>query len=474
VTGGWRRPARAAAAAAALLAGCVYFNSVYNARRIFGDAEADRLAGRNAGAQARYDSVVEKAAQTFRKDRSGSWADDALFLYGRASLRRGDRTEARAAFERVVEVTDQREIRLGATLYLGAIALDEGRREEGLRLLSDAINRLPSGPVRAEGHLWRGRSFLESGYLGTGWWDLDRAAIDDPRLRTAVDLERVVYGIATDDSTRARRGVERLLGRDQANVRADTLRRLVRAAADRWGPGPAVGLLRSLEASRWSAEERDRLRLIRTRLLLETGDTLDAVAQARSVAEGFGAEATEARLLLAELMMAKVRRVDEVSQIRPILLPVSGDPRVVERLGSVRKLELLVRRASQGGEPLPLFAAAELARDVLDAPILARRLFLDFARREGSRPWDGKALLAALELADDPEGREEVLRALSRREANPYVRAQRTGWFPAADFERLETRLRSALDDLLVEVTADAAQRDVLLRQRADTLSPGR
>lgn len=470
---GWRRPARGAAAAlAALLAGCVYFNSVYNARRIFGDAESDRLTGRSALAQARYDSVVAKAADSFRKDRTGAWADDALFLYGRASLRRGDRAEAREVFERVEAVSDREELRMGATLYLGAIALEEGRREEGLRLLSDAIHRLPPGPLRAEGHLWRGRSFLQAGHLGSGWWDLDRAAIDDPRLRTAVDLDRVVYGISGADSVRARRGVGRLLERDEAYIRADTLVRLVRAAGDRWGPGPAIGLLRSLEDSRWPPAERDRLRLVRSRLHLAGGDTIAAVSDARTVAGGFGDEAIEARLLLADLLLAKVQRVEEVRRIRPLLLPVSGDARAVELLGTARKVELLAQRASPDGDPLPLFAAAELARDVLGAPALARGLFLDFAGREGSRPWDGKALLAALELTSDPIGREEVLRALSVRESNPYVRAQRTGWFPAADFERLEGRLRTALDELLVDVTADAAQRDVLLRAGADTLAP--
>jgi len=83
-----------AGAALLLLGGCVYYNAIYNAERAFRRAEALGAVGRDSAAALHYQDVVRKAAAGFREEPRGRWADEALYLLGRARLRRGELTAA--------------------------------------------------------------------------------------------------------------------------------------------------------------------------------------------------------------------------------------------------------------------------------------------------------------------------------------------------------------------------------------------
>ena len=48
-------------------ASCGYFNSLYNARRQFSEAQRAALSGDQAGAQTRYNDAIIKAAKSYRK-----------------------------------------------------------------------------------------------------------------------------------------------------------------------------------------------------------------------------------------------------------------------------------------------------------------------------------------------------------------------------------------------------------------------
>lgn len=456
-------------AVAGVAGGCVYFNSLYNAERLFDEAERDRLAGREELARARYDSVVAKAAKSFRKEPEGEWADDALYLLGRAYFRRDDLEAAAGAFQEVREKSVDPRVRRAATLYLGAIASRRGERSRGIRLLNEALRALEPGPLLGEGHFWRARSLLSVGQVDAGWWDLDRATEADERLRIPADLERVQWGVVRDDTIRARLGVSRLLNVSRAHVRSDTLRSLVGLARSRWGPAPAAALLSEAEDSPWPPTERDRMLLFRADLRLAASDTAAAVADLGAVAEGVAHEAAEARRRLADLELGRMARVAELERVRTVLLPAVGDPSVLDLLEAMRQVEILRERGEEPGARLALFAAAEMARDVLDAPLLARNLYLLYADR-GSGPWVGKALLAAHELAIHERDRERLRRRLDAIPSNPYVRAARRGSMPEADFRRLESTLQEELDRLLADAEAEAARMDVILRERGDTV----
>jgi len=287
-------------------------------------------------------------------------------------------------------------------------------------------------------------------------------------------VERIVWGIAHGDRTRAAHGARVLLSSAEGATRVDTLHALVGAAGDAWGHAGAAALLAGAEQAPWPPEERDRTLLLRAALELAASDTSAAVEDAQRVARGAGETATDARLWIAGVRLSTVERVQDLDGIRPVLLPGVGDPRILSLLEQIRKIELLERRAAGRDDPLALFAAAELARDVLASPRLARTLFVGYADLSEDSPWAVKALLAALALSPAGPERETLRRRIDESAPNPYLRAAGDGWVAADEYERLESTLREALALVVSEVTAEAEARDVLVRERSDTVAARR
>ncbi|MBW3535975.1 MAG: hypothetical protein KY453_12305 [Gemmatimonadetes bacterium] len=356
------RPLPWALASVLLLgSGCVYYNGLYNARRLYDEGERARLAGSDSVARRAYREAGEKADRSYRAEPDGKWADDALYLMGRAQLRQGDMVRARASLEEAARRTDDESIRRGASLYLAVVAMAGDDRERATALLNDVLRRVEDDELRAEAHLWRARLLLESGQLDAGWWDLDRAAEVDARHRVAAAVERLTWGVVHADGGRASAGAQTLLASPGAHVRVDTLEALVRRVEKDWGAAPAADLLQGAEEAGWPPSTRDRLVLLRSRLRARHGDVATARRDAAWVAGGAGPGAVDARLLLADLEAARAASVEELELVRPLLLPVVEQPRVLARLEAIRTVQLLAHRGRE--EPsrrVALFAAAGL------------------------------------------------------------------------------------------------------------------
>jgi TolA-binding protein len=71
---------------------CAYFNTLYNARRIYREAEERREAGTGGEREMRdsYKEVVIKCSKIVRDYPNSRWVDDALFLMGKALVRQGE------------------------------------------------------------------------------------------------------------------------------------------------------------------------------------------------------------------------------------------------------------------------------------------------------------------------------------------------------------------------------------------------
>lgn len=82
------RSAAPALAGAVLISSCIYFNTMYNARRIYSEAEEQRLeSGMNRGLKDKYQKVVVKCSKIVTEHPESSWVDDAIFLMGKAFVR---------------------------------------------------------------------------------------------------------------------------------------------------------------------------------------------------------------------------------------------------------------------------------------------------------------------------------------------------------------------------------------------------
>ena len=436
----------ALAAMLPLFAACTYYNSIYNAERVFHDAERERRAGRDSAAAVLYDDVVRKASEGYRRDPEGDWAYEALLLVGRARLRSGELRAARAAFETSLTLAADPDERLTAIAYLGVVAAQSGDADAAVRGLNEALaGSLPRGTT-AEGHLARGRILLSSSNPEAGLWDLDRAAEIDPALRLEASLDRIAWGVRTGERGRTAESMRYVFAIRGGGARVDTVLALARAAGSRWDAGTAADLLAPVDSSRWDRLSRDRAGLERARFLHAAGDTAAATRVARGVGRGLGDVAAQAREQLARWLLAPARSLAEVYAARAILLPSADHPKVATMLAALDSLDELSLAGVD--EPLAWFAAAEVARERLASPFLARVLFLAYADRVPAEPWAPKALLAALELATG-EGDRALLRGrLEAYTESPYVLAARGK--PAAGFEALEERLDERLKEIRI------------------------
>ena len=428
------------------LDGCVYYNSIYNAERAYAQAERDRREGRDSLAALGYTDAVRGAAQGFRNEPEGPWASQALFVLGRAYLRQGDQREARLALSRARALAPERADSLRIRAFLASTAWAEGDDDQALAWANESLAELRSGEALAEGHLVRARVLLASGASGAGWWDLDRVIDVDPGRRVEATVERLFWAVRLDEPVRAAEAYGRLFAFSEAGARADTISGLTRHAATQWGATQVASFLAPADTAAWARPERDGMRLLRSELLHGAGEEELAIAETWAVAEGFGTGAAVARLRLVQWAVPNIRDLAGARDLRRVLLPAASDPRVSEALGALDDLEFF---ASLGLDlPIGWFAAAEVARDRLAAPRLARGLFLAYADAQPEDPWAPKALLAALDASPDEGDRAWLRGRLSGFPESPYVRAARGDAAPG--FEMLEEQLATRLREIAV------------------------
>ena len=257
-------------------------------------------------------------------------------------------------------------------------------------------------------------------------------------------MERLGWALVYEDSTLVRTAIRTLLSLREAGRRAHDLDLGLETASAVWGAGVAASFLDGAAGAQWSHDERGRLRLRRAALLHAGGDTTAAAQEARSVAALLGDPAAEARVLLARWALQRSGDLSEAYAVRELLIPVASHPVVSDLLGGLDTLE----RYTDLGlvEPLGWFAGAEVARDRLFAPDLARGLFLAYADGAPEEPWAPKALLAALDISQTPGDRAWLRGRLEAAGRNPYVLAAFGEAAPG--FAALEEELRLRLNAL--------------------------
>lgn len=424
--------------------GCAYYNVIYNAERSYDEAEAHRRAGRDSLASQSYRDVVRKAARGYRRDPEGEWGDDALFLLGRARLRLGEIRAARAALKEAAERSERADTRFAVLVYLALAEVESGNSEAALPLIERALSGLTAGPALAEAHLLRGQVLLSQGAAGNGWADLDRAQELDAVVRVEAALTQLRWAIHYDERARAGDAFTQLLSYSEAGQRLDTVVALANRAAQQWSPGEAARLLAGADIARWGRVGRGRIALGRARLFHRAGDTAAANATAWKVGRGVGVAAAEARVQIARWRLELAYDLAELEHVEEILLPAEEHQGVAPLLDALGTLEDFTSVGLT--DPLGWFAAAEIARDDLEALPLARGLFLAYADADPDDPWVPKALLAALTVASDDSDRAWLLGRLETHAASPYVLAARGASAPG--FEALEEGLALRLMEI--------------------------
>ncbi len=449
-----------ALALALALGSCGYFNTLYNARRQFADAERARLRGDVATARTGYNGSIDKAAKSYRRYPQGRWADDALYLIARARFRLGENLAARAAFDELLARATGEGMRTAAHAYAGAAGVNLADAAHARMHLDSALAHIDRAPALAGfAHLWRARARAELGDVAGAWHDLDAVTSSDDREFQAVQVERVAIAVQSADTTRAADAFARLLSGRDVRRELDTVNSLAVAAMVPFGAERVRAMLSPVHGD-FVPAARDSLALIRARLADRAGDTLTANRELLELAgRSAAATAAAARVLVARSRLRGASSLEQLSSVRTLLLPAIANVDAQALIRTIRLVDVLVRRAAETGQPLALFAAAEVARDELDAPLLARQLFTTFVDVGAQTPWAGKALLAAIAL--DPNAPESnALRArIAALPPNPYTTLLR-GEGAEAAFESAEERLDRSLAGLRAEAAQLAQQRE--------------
>jgi hypothetical protein len=320
---------------------------------------------------------------------------------------------------------------------------------------------LESGPLAAEGHFWRGVLHFDLDRRDQALWDLARAVEADARFLVPALMARVAHGVVAGDTTMIRFAVRGLSGAARGAGQVDSLTSLVARLERERGPGVAATALAPVAEAAWPPGPRDQLLLRRAELLAAAGDTAAARELASWLAEGAGTRSTEARLALARWRLAGLREVEELGDVDALLLPAGPTPAAVRLRAKILEVELLEGWGG-GGETLAFFAAAEVARDALAAPELARSFFLRYIAEDPDGPWTGKAMMAALATTPDARGDPALRRGLEARTWDPYVASVRTGTVGARRVERLEVELDQRLARLRSRAEAEVRRRDLV------------
>lgn len=391
-------PLRRLAAAAALawacgLAGCAYWNGMYNTKKFAGRAERSERAGRMSEAADRWRQVVQHADTLLSRHPRSRWADDAELLKGRALV-------ALAAWPEAVEALESARLRVGTEEQLRQAQYWLGVANAGRRAYRQALANFDSAlasrerDLRQAVRLARGRTLLVMGRPAEALRDFEAVALPAAqfeRARTALALGLPRLAAAYADTAA---GVEDVpmegwpqfldsLGRQGGAAAASgVVDRLLRRGD--LSSGARARLLLA-DGNRWEAEGADSMALTRWG------------AAARAAPDSAEARAAETRALRHALRgPAAAQRLPVITQRLGEIAGAGGQP--AEEAREVLRLLAVVELATHPEAPSDAgaFLGAEWLRDSLGAHLLAAERFAALAEGFPESPWAPKSLAAAI------------------------------------------------------------------------------
>ena len=202
--------------AAALLGGCVYYNGMYNTKRLAGSARKAERDGRAFEANNLWGQVVTRAESLVARHPDSKYVDEALVLKGVALARLNQCEAAVAPLGRVSLLRGDAEVAEDATLALGRCQLELGEPAVAEIMFARLVES--RDPVRArEARLLRGRALRMTGRHEEALAALEGSAdprAADERLLALAGARRRDAALALADS---------MLAAKDSTARWDTL-----------------------------------------------------------------------------------------------------------------------------------------------------------------------------------------------------------------------------------------------------------
>jgi hypothetical protein len=404
--------------AAALLGGCVYYNGMYNTKRLAGSARKAERDGRTFEANNLWGQVITRAESLVARHPDSKYVDEALVLKGVALSRLNQCEAAVAPLGRVSLLPPDAEVVEEAALALGRCQLQLGDPAVAETMFARVVES-KDPQRRRDARLLRARALRVGGRHQEAVAALD--GLNDPRAAN----ERLLALAGAGKRKAALALADSLLATQDTTAQWDT----VAVAVGREDPVTASALVDRLQSRPGTAP------LTRARLLLDDGVRLASVDPARSEArlrqvsavDSAGDAGERARLQLTLLRLARATSISELAPLAKEL-----DARIARRgtvsseAGQLREAVTRILAANDsatagaGQADLRLFLAAETARDSLAAPVLAASLFRAIVETTPDSPYAPKAILAGKAL-DPVWGESAVLLLEERYATSPYV-----------------------------------------------------
>jgi len=402
-----------------LLAGCVYYNGMYNANRLAHAAEKAEREGRPFDAQSNWAQAEVRADTVLARHGSSEWADDALLIKGKARLKQDDCPGAVAPLQTVILNSPDPELQAEASLALAECQLQLGEPGSALSLLVPVL-RGENQERRVRALRLRVRALNRLGRYQEAVAALEE--IPQPpnseRLVALSGARHVPEALTLAESLRA-------APRPDTSIAWDS----VLAVLGRVDPAAGTRLTEILMAPDTVSPTR------RARLLVEDAqrwlghDTAAAQARLARAAEIKPANqySNAARLTQAKIALARVDGTADLDTVATLLQPLLttagfeglAAKGLAQAITRVRATLDSVGPGTPAGD-LETFLTAELARDSLRAPALAKRLFHRVGEVWPASPYAPKALLA-LALADPTHAEAYYSEAGERYPESPYL-----------------------------------------------------
>ncbi|KPL00561.1 MAG: hypothetical protein AMJ91_04180 [candidate division Zixibacteria bacterium SM23_73_3] len=126
-----------------LLCGCTYYNTFYNAKKSFKEGENVQKRApaktRNSAGRTHYENAIKKASKVLTFHPKSKWADDALFLIGRAYFNMGEYVKAKRKFEELQNSFPKSKLGANSHYYISMCHYFSGDEIEAISSLNSLL-----------------------------------------------------------------------------------------------------------------------------------------------------------------------------------------------------------------------------------------------------------------------------------------------------------------------------------------------
>lgn len=148
------------------VSGCVYYNTFYNARKAFNEAESARKNPKNRSARAgagQYNTAIEKSLKVVENYPNSKYYDDALYVLGVSYFYTDQLSKSERRFRELLANYPESEYAREATLYLAKTKLQLGEEADAMALFEDIFSKDFKRDLKAEAALGLGEFYLDQG-----------------------------------------------------------------------------------------------------------------------------------------------------------------------------------------------------------------------------------------------------------------------------------------------------------------------